>query len=106
MDTYKGAAKSQIEIRDKETKGKASRSEKLRYESVVAVNPGEYEVGLVDAAGKVNALAHFNALNRESYVIMRTGIEAKQGPAYPQELVIYPNSPNSAAVVKPWWQFW
>jgi len=106
MDTYKGAAASQIKIKDKAAKGKTSRSEELRYESVVAVNPGEYEVELVDAAGKVNAMTHFNALNRESYVIMRTGIEAKQGPAYPQELVIYPNSPNSAAVASPWWHFW
>jgi len=105
MDTYKGAAASQIKIKDKAAKGKTSRSEELRYESVVAVNPGEYEVELVDAVGKVNAMTSFNALNRESYVIMRTGIEAKQGPAFPQELVIYPNS-AVAAIVKPWWKFW
>merc|ERR1719428_1941795 len=42
IDTYKGSAKASLKIRDT-AKAKTTRSEDLRYDSVVAVNPGEYE---------------------------------------------------------------
>ena len=32
------------------------------------------------------------ALNRESYVVLRTGVEAQQGPSYAQELVVFAES--------------
>jgi len=94
IDTYKGAAKSTLKIMDASTKDKAqtSRSEELRYDSVVAVNPGLYDVELVGLDGKAAANSQLVALNRESYIIIRTGVEAQQGPAYPQELLIFPNS--------------
>lgn len=92
MDTYKGTAKSTIKIMDAMQKGKNGRSEELRYDSVVSVTPGAYEVELVRPDGKAAAKSKFVALNQESYVIIRTGIEAQQGPAYPQELLVYPNS--------------
>jgi len=90
IDTYKGAAKSEPRIMDAAGAGKNSRSEELRFESVVAVNPGEYEVALVGSDGKTKAKNSLVALNRESYIVLRTGVEAKQGPSYPQELVVYP----------------
>merc|ERR1719446_1812864 len=77
-------------------KGKTSRMEELRYDSVVAVNPGLYEVELVDTVGKAAAKSQLVALNHESYVIIRAGVEAQQGPAYPQELIVYPQSDKSA----------
>jgi len=94
IDTYKGAAKSTLKIMDASTKDKAqtSRSEELRYDSVVAVNPGLYDVELVGVDGKASANSQLVALNRESYIIIRTGVEAQQGPAYLQELLIFPNS--------------
>merc|ERR1740121_3247214 len=76
----------------KTSKTKASRSEELRYDSVVAVNPGVYEVVLAGQDGKEAAKTSLVALNRESYVVLRTGVEAEQGPSYPQELMIYPKS--------------
>lgn len=91
IDTYKGSEKSTLKIQDTAT-SKNSRSEDLRYDSVVAVNPGEYEVTLVDADGKSRNKAPLTALNRESYVVMRVGVEAQQGQAYPQELVVFPKS--------------
>jgi len=99
IDTYKGAAKSTLKIMDASTKNKAqtSRSEELRYDSVVAVNPGLYDVELVGLDGKAASKSQLVALNRESYIIIRTGVEAQQGPAYPQELLIFPNS-NPAAL--------
>merc|ERR1719433_1056645 len=70
--------------------GKNSRSEDLRFESVVAVNPGAYDLALVGFDGQIKAKDSFVALNHESYIVLRTGVEAKQGPSYPQELVVYP----------------
>jgi hypothetical protein len=96
IDTYKGKAQSTPKIMDAAEKGKTSRVEDLRFDSVVAINPGLYEVELADSAGDVKAKSQLVALTQESYVIIRTGVEAQQGPAYPQELLIYPNSDVSA----------
>merc|ERR1719325_29827 len=96
IDTYKGAAKSAPRIMDAAGAGKNSRSEELRFESVVAVNPGVYELALVGSDGKTKAKNSLVALNRESYLVLRTGVEAKQGRSYPQELVVYPKLDPSA----------
>lgn len=92
IDTYKGAAKAFTKIIDAATTGKKPRSEDLRFDSVVAINPGKYSVLLDDKDGKTEAKANLVALNRESYVVMRTGVEAQQGQSFPQELVVFPES--------------
>merc|ERR1719262_876943 len=74
------------------TKG-GRRSEELRYDSVVAVNPGKYEVVLAGQDGETKAKSDLVALNRESYVVLRTGVEAQRGQSFPQELVVFPQSP-------------
>merc|ERR1719261_1919634 len=86
IDTYKGVAQGTPRIKDVEGAGRQSRSEELRYHSVVAVNPGMYEVELDGEDGSVKAKRQLVALNRQSYVIIRTGVESQQGPSYPQEL--------------------
>merc|ERR1719390_262016 len=95
IDTYKGAARATPKILDGAAK-KGARSEELRYDSVVAVNQGIYNVVLAGADGETKAESQLVALNRESYVVLRTGVEAQQGPAYPQELVVYPQSDPAA----------
>lgn len=115
IDTYKGSKHASPKIMDasaffgkqakdgKEAKATPPRSEDLRYDSVVAVNPGVYEVALEDAQdGSEVARSRLVALKRESYVVLRTGVEAQQGPSFPEELVIFPNPdpaqlPRSAA---------
>jgi len=94
IDTYKGTSRATPRIRDSSSKNSKdqARSEELRYSSVVAVNPGKYEVELEGSDGKVKAVKELVALNRESYVILRTGVETKTGPAYPQDIVVYPQS--------------
>jgi hypothetical protein len=96
IDTFKGKAQSLPRILDslKNTaKGAgSSRSEELRYDSVVAVNPGVYEVDLTGAGGETRSRRELVALNHESYVVLRTGVESQQGDSFPEELVIYPNS--------------
>merc|ERR1719191_2066794 len=91
IDTYKGKARAVPRIMDT-ADAKNARSEELRYDSVVAVNPGEYEVELAGEDGATKSKSQLVALNRESYVVLRVGVEAQQGPAYPQELVVYPKS--------------
>jgi len=96
IDTFKGKASSTPTIMDVAGKGKTSRSEELRYDSVVAINPGLYEVELAGADGKAAAKTQLVALSHESYVIIRTGVEAQQGPAYPQDLIVFPQSDVAA----------
>jgi len=91
IDAYKGAAQVQPRIMDAKNV-KQSRTEELRFNSVVAVNPGIYQVELIGKDGNAKAKHELVALNRESYVVLRTGVEAQQGESYPQELVIFPNS--------------
>lgn len=93
IDTYKGKAKATARIRDADSKVKhPARSEELRYDSVVAVNPGKYEVALTGEDGEEKATSPLVALDRESYVVLRTGVEAQAGYSFPQELVVFPQS--------------
>jgi len=96
IDTYKGMRKAKLHIMDSGGAGSQMRSEELRYDSVVAVNPGKYEVVLSDLAGKPEAKSQLVALDRESYVVLRMGVEAQQGQSYPEELVVYPASDTAA----------
>jgi len=109
IDTYKGSTKAMPRILDSKRSGikGTGRSEELRYDSVVAVNPGVYEVDLTDAKGATKAKSELVALNRESYVVLRTGVESQQGDSFPEELVIYPQSdmnalPHSSAPMRTW----
>lgn len=96
LDAYHGDAKGTPKIED-DGESKTERSEELRYDSVVAVNPGEYEVVLVDAEGKAAASADLVALNRESYIVVRCGVEAPDGAtSYPQDLIVFPQSDPKA----------
>jgi len=95
IDTYRGSEKGFPRITDSEQiqgKGSNTRSEELRYDSVVAVNPGVYEVVLTGENGEVKAESELVALNRESYVVLRVGVEAESGADYAQELIVYPHS--------------
>jgi len=94
VDTYKGTDAGTLKLEDHED-AKTSRSEELRFDSVVAVNPGRYDAVLVGSDGSAVAKEDFVALNRESYILLRTGVAAQQGSSYPQELVVFPKSDAS-----------
>lgn len=111
IDTYKGAGRSTPRIMDvADSKGsnkKEVRSEELRFDSVVAVKPGRYEVDLDGQDGATKSKASLVALGKQSYVVMRTGVESQQGASFPQELVVYPQSdarmlPSSAVARTAW----
>jgi len=94
LDAYKGAAKSTPRIMERGHKN-STRSEELRFDSVVAVSQGAYDVVLQGQDGQSKAQSELVALNRESYVVLRTGLEAKNGPSYPEEVVVFPQSDPS-----------
>jgi hypothetical protein len=92
IDTYKGSDKSSARITDHNAAKNNTRSEELRFSSIVAVTPGVYDVELDGTDGAVKAKSQFVALDHESYVVFRTGVESKTGASYPQELVVFPKS--------------
>jgi len=98
IDTYKGKAVAVAKITDRSAKVPTDpkavapvRSEELRYDSVVAVNPGEYQVELVGASGKQESRATLVALSHGSYVVLRVGVERPSGGSWPSQLVVFPN---------------
>jgi hypothetical protein len=94
IDTYRGTAKANPWIRD-EAAGNLSRSEQLRYNSVVAVNAGKYDVALDDEEGVERARSDLVALDRGAYVVLRTGSETQFGERFPEELLVFPQSDPS-----------
>jgi len=97
IDTFKGKAESTTMIKDRDDAVAHSvRSEQLRWSTIVALNPGIYEVELAAEDGEVKSRSELVALNRESYVILRVGVESKKGRSYPQELVTFPKSDPDA----------
>jgi len=102
LDTYKGLAKSDLRIKDALPR-RSNRSEVLRYDSVVAVDPGDYEV-MLEAGPSGNATmlstATLEAKPGEAYVVIRCGAEAHFGEAYPQSLMVYPPGPPESAFLK------
>jgi hypothetical protein len=90
LDTYQGRSTLSPNIVD-EIHGKARR-ERLRFNSVVAVNEGEYQVNLVNTTGGPQLSRELVALNRESYVVIRTGVASQSGPSFPEDLIVFPQS--------------
>mmetsp|Transcript_25841 Transcript_25841/g.74705 ORF Transcript_25841/g.74705 Transcript_25841/m.74705 type:complete len:274 (+) Transcript_25841:51-872(+) len=89
INTYQGKSRSTLRIFDPQGSSEAQRSETLRFDSVVAVNQGRYEVAL-HTKNITWMKRELVALNRQSYVVFRTGVEAEQGASYDEELVVYP----------------
>lgn len=93
IDTYKGNIVATPRIQEKAGAKSGNRSEELRYNSVIAVNSGAYNVVLDDQNGTAKAAGELVALNKESYVLMRTGVQAPPGQqSFPEELVVFPHS--------------
>jgi len=91
IDTYKGSKRGTLSISTLDlAKGK---NETLKYNTLIALNPGAYTVELTDPASKKKkASSSLITLKKESYVVLRTGVEAQAGESYPEELVVYPRS--------------
>lgn len=94
IDSYTGAAKSSVKIADHKSSDKG-RQEELRYNSVVAVNPGDYDCVLVSSTGEEKAKTRLIAAEKESYIVLRVGVEDKTRP-FPEELMTFPHSDESS----------
>lgn len=93
LDTYKGAAEAELRIQDKAESKTQLRSELLRFDNVVAVDPGVYQVLLRDVqSNATKGSSDLVAVPRESYVVIRCGVEAQVGKSYPEELMVFPVS--------------
>ncbi|CAD7956948.1 unnamed protein product [Amoebophrya sp. A25] len=94
LDTYKGAKKSQLLI-----SGNYGRSEELRFDSVVAVNPGRYRTQLVDSStGREETSALLDAQDRQAYVVLRVGVDNiedggrnKDSTSFGENLLVFPS---------------
>mmetsp|Transcript_8459 Transcript_8459/g.17939 ORF Transcript_8459/g.17939 Transcript_8459/m.17939 type:complete len:299 (+) Transcript_8459:80-976(+) len=105
VDAYSGTEAGRIQIMDvpkpdEDAKAKTQsqvalvqRVEDLRYNSVIALNPGAYKVALVHSGD--NAMVDSSPLNvagKTKYVVMRVGADHGFGKiaGFPQELVVFP----------------
>lgn len=102
IDAFKGSSSSELRIQDvKPEKAPGSeeekkhsfvaRSEMLRYNNVVAVNAGVYKVKLLLEKATQDE-EELVAVPKENYVILRVGVQAEEGKAYPEELMVFPHS--------------
>jgi len=96
IDTYRGKnPNTELRIRDAEKpKDHSTRSEMLRFDSVVAVNEGAYQVELDDPHGKKRESLSYDvvALKNKNYCVIRVGVNSEEGQKYPPELMLYPHS--------------
>jgi len=91
MDAYHGNGTSTVNI--VEDFGEEPMAETLHFNSVVAVNPGMYNIALTDSGGNGTLAAlSLHAQARSKCVVMRVGGPALEGLPFPQELVVFPNS--------------
>jgi hypothetical protein len=104
VDTYQGPEKASLRIDERSAKEdkRPAKTEDLRFDSVVALNPGRYELVLLRDGEQV-ATESLVAVNKESYVVMRTGVKPNEGSSYAQELVVFPHS-DPALIGAAFWQ--
>lgn len=98
IDAYHGPSKSHLQIAGAQPPADnsggetdknsllVSSAEYLQYSSVFAVNPGQYNVSLLDE-GKVQHQVQLDAAAGKEYVVMRVGLGG--GGEFPEELVVF-----------------
>ena len=113
IDTFRGPAQAYVSIQDE--KSAMHVSEQLRFSSVVAVDPGLYRVSLIEkgnvagntivaASTSAPAPTELVAESHQCYVILRCGLQGRDGAGYSEELVVYPrNDPQDLATPKQSW---
>eukprot|EP00441_Pelagodinium_beii_P017982 CAMPEP_0197655446 /NCGR_PEP_ID=MMETSP1338-20131121/39459_1 /TAXON_ID=43686 ORGANISM="Pelagodinium beii, Strain RCC1491" /NCGR_SAMPLE_ID=MMETSP1338 /ASSEMBLY_ACC=CAM_ASM_000754 /LENGTH=261 /DNA_ID=CAMNT_0043231095 /DNA_START=42 /DNA_END=824 /DNA_ORIENTATION=- len=95
IDTYTGPTDSQPKISDGHS------TESLHFGTVVAVRPGSYQVSLVNSAHQKKVEAALKVEEKVSYVVIRVGIDAHDGPSFPEELVMFPHQEDASHQLLP-----
>eukprot|EP00746_Dinoflagellata_sp_MGD_P132018 gnl/MRDRNA2_/MRDRNA2_65753_c0_seq1.p1 gnl/MRDRNA2_/MRDRNA2_65753_c0~~gnl/MRDRNA2_/MRDRNA2_65753_c0_seq1.p1 ORF type:complete len:293 (+),score=38.63 gnl/MRDRNA2_/MRDRNA2_65753_c0_seq1:144-1022(+) len=95
IDTYHGPVDSWIQLSDR------AHVEDVPYNNVITVSTGTYEVKLANREqGEQNKAMLIDARSHQTYVLMRTGVKAFEGPSYPEQLVTFPGGWSSKALVE------
>mmetsp|Transcript_57969 Transcript_57969/g.172431 ORF Transcript_57969/g.172431 Transcript_57969/m.172431 type:complete len:259 (+) Transcript_57969:71-847(+) len=105
VDAYRGKEVGRIKIMDDETLStdkQEQRQEELRFNSVVALGTGNYQVLLeTDEIQDVTKVPLRVTMEQANYVVLRTGLQSAAnttaGVAFPQELVVYGEPQRSLA---------
>jgi hypothetical protein len=93
LDMYQGKSKSHILIADQASAQDANaRKEALAYDSVVAINSGNYKCLL---EGKSKKEVPLMAEGQGSYVAIRVGKDGEAG--FPEDIMIFPHLKDAAA---------
>lgn len=105
VDAYRGKESGKIRITDTAASGQKqsdTRSEDLKFNSVVSLAPGEYQVFLDGGDGKEISNSKLHVVQGDAkYVVMRAGIsvdDKNQTNPFPQELVIFEHRSGAAAM--------
>lgn len=106
IDAYHGNIKNQAEVKiiqnaaptsgDKAEQARVE--EELNFNSVVAVNPGKYEISLTGTGGDQATTVPLNAADSAKYVVMRLGNDDAKSGSYPEELIVFPNSAARSSI--------
>jgi len=91
LDMYQGISKKHIFIEDQES-AKDGRKEELAYDSVVAINSGNYKC-VLQGGSKIKE-APLLAQGTSSYVAIRVGKE--DDSTFPEDLLIFPGNSDAA----------
>lgn len=110
VDAYTGTERALASVGHvwPQKQGETASKQLLKYNSMVTLGEGMYDVNISRTDGHAMQRSQLVALNHESYVILRTGLEADEGDSFPDELVVYPLSDAShlpkpsGAQAKPW----
>lgn len=94
VDAYRGAREGHVKIMDPAIQAtQIKRVEDLNYNSVVALNPGKYQLALTDSIGQNLTELSLDVDPKEKYVAMRVGTDDESASAgYPMELIVFPNA--------------
>jgi len=92
LDMYQGKSKSRIAIEDQNSQ-KGGRKEELAYDSVVAINSGNYKCVL--EGGMKPKGVPLSAGGSRSYVAIRVGNEGDS--AFPEDIMVFPGISDAAS---------
>jgi hypothetical protein len=103
MDTYDSNGKSthpSLRIEDHNSIVEQPRIEDLRFHNVVALTAGHYRLVLANSKGDTIATANLRCRAAYPYVVLRVGELGNNN--YPEDLLVYPETPNAAFTVGLW----
>uniref|UniRef100_A0A7S1WG52 Uncharacterized protein n=1 Tax=Alexandrium catenella TaxID=2925 RepID=A0A7S1WG52_ALECA len=90
VDAFTGLKPTSLYLKEKEHR------EALRFNSVITLTPGDYEVSMANSTG-ASQVARLKALQKERYVVIRVGNAANAtDKAYLEDMVVFPHSSSGA----------